>query len=140
MEAAWQRSEDVAPTLVNLHCGRVVRHVQGQEAHLNQTAPFAAMLANRELLLRGLGCNMVALSIKMVVVSSGGANDPNLVGFLAAPALEELIHDSTEDHGNQHQQKNDRHQEITLQVRCLHGVNGRRGSLVGHAVAPWDPR
>ena len=94
MEAAWQRSEDVAPTLVNLQCDRMVRHVQGQEAHLNQTAAFAALLAHRELLLRGLGCNMVALLIKMVVVSSGGANDPDLVGFLAAPALEELIHDS----------------------------------------------
>ncbi len=82
----------------------MVRHVQGQEANLNQTAAFAAKLANRELLRRGLGCNRVALSIKMVAVSSGGANDPNLVGFLAAPALAELTHDSTEDHGNQHQQ------------------------------------
>ena len=107
---------------------------------LNQTAAFAAMLASRELLLRGLGCNMETLSIQMVVVSPGGACDPNLVGLLAVFALEKLIRDTTEDHGNHHQQKNNRHQEIELQIRCLHGVSGRRGSLVGHAVAPWDPR
>ena len=107
---------------------------------LDQTAAFAAMLTSRELLLRGLGCNMEALLIKMVVVRSSGACGPNLVGLLAAFALEKLTPDTTEDHGNQYQQKNDRHQEIELQIRCLHGVNGRRGSLVGHAVAPWDPR
>ena len=107
---------------------------------LDQTAAFAAMLASREPLLRGLGCNIEALLIKMVVVRSSGACGPKLVGLLAAFALEKLTPDTTEDHGNQRQQKNDRHQEIALQVRCLHGVNGRRGSLVGHAVAPWGPR
>ena len=61
------------------------------------------MLASRELLLRRLGCNIEALSIKLVVVSSGGAYDPNLVGMLAAPALEELIRDTTEDHSKSHQ-------------------------------------
>ena len=106
---------------------------------LDQTAAFAAMLASREL-LRGLGCNIEAISIKMVVVRSSGACGPNLVGLLAAFALKKLTPDTTEDHGNQHQQRNDKHHEIELQIRCLHGVNGRRGSLVRHAVASWDPR
>ena len=107
---------------------------------LDQTAAFAAMLASRELLLRGLGCNMEALLIKMVVVRPRGAGGPNFDGLLAAFALEKLTPDTTEDHGHQHQQKNDRHQEIAFQVRCLHGVNGRRSGLIGHAAAPCWPR
>ena len=82
-----------------------------------------------------MGPDVIAILIKMVFLRPRGASGPNLVGRPAAPALEKLAEQETEDHGKQDQHEKDRHQEIELKFRRLQGVSGRCGDIKGHAVA-----